>query len=54
MNLDTLNTLYKSLKVPELFGRYITNTHIENCFKNLPLTAFSVLGRSVEKRPIYG
>lgn len=54
MTKDSLNTLYTALKVPELFGRYITNSHIETCFNKLPFQAVSILGYSVQKRPIYG
>ena len=53
MKLKDLNDLYSLVKTPELSGRYITNEHIEKCLANLPSSSISVIGQSVEKRPIY-
>ncbi|WP_178988412.1 M14 family metallopeptidase [Winogradskyella schleiferi] len=53
MNLELLNTIFPAVKNPELFGRYITNSHIEKCLEKLPHSRISTLGYSVEKRPIY-
>ncbi len=53
MKLENLNSLYSLVKTPELFGRYITNSHIEKCFKKLPKSRISTIGYSVENRPIY-
>ena len=53
MNLEHLNTIYSLVKTPQLFGRYITNSHIEKCLERLPKTIISTIGFSVEKRPIY-
>ena len=54
MQLQQINSLYSLLKTPELFGRYITNSHIEKCLKKFPKSLISVVGYSAEKRPIYG
>lgn len=53
MHLDQINSLYSLLKTPELFGRYITNSDIEKCLEKLPESAITVIGSSVEARPIY-
>ena len=53
MHLEQINSLYSLLKTPELFGRYITNSQIEQCLKKFPKTLISVIGHSAEKRPIY-
>ena len=53
MNLEHLNSLYSLVKTPQLFGRYITNSHIEKCLEKLPKSLISVAGYSVEERPIY-
>ena len=53
MKLEHLNSLYTLLKTPDLFGRYITNSHIEKCLKKIPDSMYSVIGYSVENRPIY-
>jgi hypothetical protein len=53
MNLEHLNSLYSLVKTPKLFGRYITNFHIEQCLENMPKSLVSTIGHSVEKRPIY-
>lgn len=53
MNLELLNQVYPSVKTSELFGRYLTNSHMEMCFKNVPKTNISTVGFSVEQRPIY-
>jgi hypothetical protein len=53
MNIKDLNSLYSLVKTPELFGRYITNSDIEKCFDRYPKTIISIVGYSVEKRPIY-
>jgi hypothetical protein len=53
MNLEHLNSLYSLVKTPELFGRYITNSHVEKCLKKFPESMISTIGYSVEKRPIY-
>lgn len=53
MEFELLNKLFSSVKSPELFGRYITNSHIQKCIAKLPKSLVSVVGYSVEKRPIY-
>ena len=53
MNLELLNGVFSEMKVPELFGRYITNSHIEKCFNKFPKSIISTIGYSVEERPIY-
>ncbi|EDP69738.1 hypothetical protein FBALC1_09412 [Flavobacteriales bacterium ALC-1] len=53
MQLEQINSLYSLLKTPKLFGRYITNSHIEKCLNELPKSLISVVGYSVEERPIY-
>ena len=53
MNLVHLNSLHSLLKNSELSGRYITNSQIEKCIEKLPKTLVSIVGYSVEKRPIY-
>lgn len=53
MQLEQINSLYSLLKTPELYGRYITNSHIEKCLEKLPKSLISVVGYSVEERPIY-
>ena len=53
MQLQQINSLYSLLKTPELFGRYITNSHIEKCLEKFPKSLISVIGYSEEKRPIY-
>lgn len=53
MGISQLNSLYSLLKTSELYGRYITNSHIENCLEKYPKSIVSVVGHSVENRPIY-
>ncbi|WP_400078953.1 M14 metallopeptidase family protein [Winogradskyella sp. R77965] len=53
MQLQQINSLYSLLKTPKLFGRYVTNSHIEKCLTKLPKSLISVVGYSVEERPIY-
>ena len=53
MSLAHLNSLYSLVKTSELFGRYITNSHLEKCFKKFPESIISTIGFSVEERPIY-
>ena len=53
MNLELLNHLFSEVKTPELYGRYITNSDIEKCLGNLSKPKISILGYSVEERPIY-
>ncbi|BAO77468.1 M14 metallopeptidase family protein [Winogradskyella sp. PG-2] len=53
MNLEHLNSIYSLVKTPQLFGRYITNSHIEKCLKKIPKSLISTIGYSVENRPIY-
>ncbi len=53
MKLNHLNSLYSLVKNPELFGRYITNSHIEKCLKKLPKSFTSVVGYSVLNKSIY-
>ena len=53
MNVEHLNSIYSLVKTPELFGRYITNSHIERCLQKLPKSISSIIGYSVENRPIY-
>ncbi|NRB58904.1 MAG: peptidase M14 [Winogradskyella sp.] len=53
MNLNNINSLYSLLKTSELFGRYITNSDIERCLSKIPKSMYSVIGYSVENRPIY-
>ncbi|MDN3493724.1 M14 family metallopeptidase [Winogradskyella bathintestinalis] len=54
MQLETLNLVFPSVKNSELYGRYLTNSHIEKCIEKLPKSRISTLGFSVESRPIYG
>jgi hypothetical protein len=54
MDIHQLYALFNSVKSNQLFGRYVTNLHIESCFSSLPDSCISVIGQSVEKRPIYG
>lgn len=53
MELEQLKSLFSLLKTPDLFGRYITNSDIEKCLKKLPDSMISVIGSSVENRPIH-
>lgn len=53
MNLEHINSWHSLLKTPYLRGRYITNFHIEKCLDKLPKSITSVIGFSVESRPIY-
>ena len=53
MWLEQINSLYSLVKTPELYGRYITNSHIKKCLDKLPKSLISVIGHSVENRPIY-
>lgn len=53
MKLEHLNSLYSLIRNPDLFGRYITNSHIEVCLKKFPKSLISIVGQSAEKRPIY-
>jgi len=53
MATNKLKTQYDSSKASKLFGRYVTNSNIEKCFSILPKTCYSIIGYSVEKRPIY-
>ncbi|MBO3116886.1 DUF2817 domain-containing protein [Winogradskyella sp. DF17] len=53
MTINNLKSLYDSIKASQLFGRYITNTDIEKCLSHLPEKTYSIVGHSVEKRPIY-
>ena len=53
MKLDHLNSLHSLVKTPKLYGRYITNSDIEKCLNGFPESLISVIGYSVEKRPIY-
>lgn len=53
MNLEQITGIYSSIKTTELFGRYITNSHIEPCMKTFSDSVISTLGYSVESRPIY-
>ncbi|WP_458626690.1 M14 family metallopeptidase [Winogradskyella sp. PC D3.3] len=53
MNLETLNQLFLKVKTPELYGRYITNAHIEKCIGNLSKPVISTFGYSVKEQPIY-
>lgn len=53
MNLENLNSIYSLVKTPKLFGRYITNSHIEKCLHEFQKPIISTIGYSVEKRPIY-
>lgn len=53
MNLNNINSLYSLLKAPELFGRYITNCDIEKCLSKFLKSVYSVVGYSVENKPIY-
>ena len=53
MHLEQINSLYSLLKTPELFDRYITNSSIEKCLERFPESLISVVGYSVEERPIY-
>jgi len=53
MILEQLKSLFSLLKTPDLFGRYITNSDIEKCLKKIPDSMTSVVGYSVENKPIY-
>ncbi|WP_179347774.1 M14 family zinc carboxypeptidase [Winogradskyella pacifica] len=53
MNLKSLKQIFLEVKTPELFGRYVTNSHIENCLDKLSKPIISTLGYSVENRPVY-
>ena len=53
MKIEHLKSLHSLVKSPELFGRYITNLDIELCLKKRPAFVYSVVGYSVEHRPIY-
>ncbi|EPR69740.1 hypothetical protein ADIWIN_4015 [Winogradskyella psychrotolerans RS-3] len=53
MNLKSLSQIFLQVKTPELYGRYITNSQIENCLDKLSNPIISTLGYSVENRPIY-
>lgn len=53
MILEQLKSLFSLLKTPDLFGRYITNSDIERCLKKIPDSMTSVVGYSVENKPIY-
>ncbi|WP_299128723.1 M14 family zinc carboxypeptidase [uncultured Winogradskyella sp.] len=53
MFIDRLNSYYSLVKSPELFGRYITNSHIEKCLTKYSQEDISVVGKSAENRPIY-
>jgi hypothetical protein len=53
MNLELLNNAFSRVKTLELSSRYITNSHIEKCFDKYSKSKISILGDSVEKRPIY-
>ncbi|MFH6772676.1 M14 family metallopeptidase [Gaetbulibacter aestuarii] len=55
MQPDLIKKLFQQHKEPSLFGRYITNGHIEPLLKNLSSkVSLSVIGRSVLNKPIYG
>ncbi|MCB0399858.1 MAG: peptidase M14 [Winogradskyella sp.] len=53
MKLEQLKSLFSLLKTSDLYGRYITNSDIEKCLKKTPDSISSVVGYSVEQRPIY-
>jgi len=53
MNLELLKSVFSSVKSSQLYGRYITNSHIEKCLEKLPKSRIFTLGYSVEERPIY-
>jgi hypothetical protein len=53
MKIDILNRVYNNIKEQRLFGRYITNSHIEIPLKKLPEHWVECIGYSVEQRPIY-
>ncbi|WP_370391180.1 M14 metallopeptidase family protein [uncultured Winogradskyella sp.] len=53
MEIHQLLSLFNSVKSEQLYGRYVTNSHIEGCFSGLPDSCISVIGYSVERRPIY-
>ena len=53
MKVEHLNSLYSLVKMPELFGRYITNSDIVSCLKKFQKSTYSIVGYSVERRPIY-
>ena len=48
-----IRDLYKTVKESKLYGRYITNQHLECSLKKLNKADVSTIGSSVEKRPIY-
>ncbi len=53
MKIDHLHSIYSLVKSSELKGRYITNSDLENYIDKLPHELYSVIGYSVENRPIY-
>ena len=53
MKLAHLNSIYSLFKTPELFGRYLTNFQIEKSLNKFPKSIISIIGYSVEDRPIY-
>ena len=53
MKLAHLNSIYSLFKTPELFGRYLTNFQIEKGLSKFPKSIISIIGYSVEDRPIY-
>lgn len=53
MKLAHLNSIYSLFKTPELFGRYLTNFQIEKSLSKFPKSIISIIGYSVEDRPIY-
>ncbi|WP_299554853.1 M14 family zinc carboxypeptidase [Seonamhaeicola sp.] len=55
MQIEDIKSLFSSYKEKSLFGRYITNNHIDPLLKNLS-NFFSVetIGYSVLNNPIYG
>ena len=36
-----INSVFSSVKSSELFGRYITNSHIEKCLNKIPKSRIS-------------
>ncbi|WP_339751727.1 M14 family zinc carboxypeptidase [uncultured Winogradskyella sp.] len=53
MKLAHLNSIYSLFKTPELFGRYLTSFQIEKSLSKFPKSIISIIGYSVEDRPIY-
>ncbi|WP_194768747.1 M14 metallopeptidase family protein [Tamlana sp. I1] len=55
MQTEVINSLFLKHKESDLYGRYITNKHIEPLLNKLPEKVHvDVIGHSVQKKSIYG